>query len=138
MENHPPQFLEDEWDWRPLARLLAWCIVLAAASWLGLLPAGAVVRGVRELILLWLLSFGLLTRLIMIVVMVGVRLAGTLEDLAFRISDWLVERTFNPGPRALRFASALGVEFALVSLGAFVWNFADVGARLGLIIGVTQ
>lgn len=134
MDNNP-QFLAGEWDWRPLARLVAWCLVLAAAVWLGFLPARTIVRCARELILLWLLTFGVLTRLLLILVVGAFRLAAALESLAFRISDWLVEIAFDPGPRALRFASALGVEFMLVTLAALMWNFRDLGTRLAFMAG---
>lgn len=116
-----------EWDWRPLARLLAWTFIAAHFGYIT--QAGLAHLG-RELVLSWLLTFGILTHLQLILLMGGVRLYLALDDAAY----WLAERITRPAiggaPFTLGFLAAFAVQVALVFGAAGAWRAWHVGARL--------
>jgi len=121
----------EEWDWRRLARFLAWGLVAAAWSQRGpmelLHQAGTVLM---NLALVSVLTLGLLTHLLALVVMAAVRLVLTLEDAAYALSERLVRPFLGSPFRPVSFLTALGVEMLLV-LGAFAYcRAANLGPRL--------
>lgn len=116
-----------EWDWRPLARLIAWTFIAAHFGYIT--KAGLALLG-RELVLSWLLTFGILTHLQLILLMGCVRLYLALDDAAY----WLAERIVCPiiggAPFALGFLAAFAVQVALVFGATRTWRAWHVGARL--------
>lgn len=116
-----------EWDWRPLARLLAWTFIAAHFGYVtmtGLAHLG------RELVLSWLLTFGILTHLQLILLMSGVRLYLALDDAAYGLAEWIVHPIIGGAPFALGFLAAFAVQVALVFGAAGAWRACHVCARL--------
>lgn len=116
MEQETPDvFRWEEWDWRPLARLIAWLILAALwARWRGLVSLALLQRVFRELLLGWLLSFGLLTYVQALIVTGIFRLALMLDDAAYALSERLVSLFLRRASFAATFVAAFGVELALV------------------------
>ncbi len=119
-----------EWDWRPLARLLTWCGIAALAVHCGYLPRPEPRAIMRELILGWLLSFGLLT-------WVQVRLVTgawwafmTLDEWTYDLSSWIVRPVAGAAPFAVNFMAALSVQLSLVLGSLAFFRTADAGTRL--------
>lgn len=112
-----------DWDWRPLARLLAW----TAIAWLlarrqGIEPLAVAASFLGGLILTWLLFLGPLTHLVAIVAMGIVRAALYTDEAAYAFSERLTRPVFGPAPFAVRFLAAFSVEIALVAALAWVWR----------------
>ncbi len=117
-QETPAVFRWEEWDWRPLARLIAWLIL--AALWArsrDILSLALFQRTFRELLLGWLLSFGLLTYVQALVATTTFRLALAFDDAAYALSERLVRLFMRRASFAATFVAAFGVELALV-LGA--------------------
>jgi hypothetical protein len=111
-------FRWEEWDWRPLARLIAWLIL--AALWArsrDIVSLALFQRAFRELLLGWLLSFGLLTYVQAMIATAAFRLALAFDDAAYGLSERLVRLLMRRASFAATFVAAFGVELALV-LGA--------------------
>lgn len=103
-----------EWDWRPLARMIVWlAIVAAAAERSGFRPPALAVV-VRELALGWLLSFGLLTWLQIRLAMGAWWLFMALDDWTYAASERLVRPVVSRAPFAVGFLVALAAQIALV------------------------
>lgn len=119
MEQETPDvFRWEEWDWRPLARLIAWLIL--AALWArsrDIVSLALLQRVFRELLLGWLLSFGLLTYIQALIATSAFRLALAFDDAAYGLSERLVRLFMRRAPFAATFIAAFGLELALV-LGA--------------------
>lgn len=119
MEQETPDvFRWEEWDWRPLARLIAWLIL--AALWAhrrDIVSLALLQRVFRELLLGWLLSFGLLTYVQALIATSAFRLALAFDDAAYGLSERLVRLFMRRATFAATFVAAFGVELALV-LGA--------------------
>lgn len=117
----------NEWDWRPLARLIAWALVTVH---LGYITKAGLAHLGRELVLSWLLTFGILNHLQLILLMICVRLYLFLDDAAY----WLAERIARPivhrAPFALGFLAAFAVEIALVRGAVGFWRMAHMETRL--------
>lgn len=116
-----------EWDWRPLARLIAWTLIAARFGYLSY--AGLAHVG-RELLLSWLLTFGILTHLQFILLMGGVRLYLILDDAAYRLAERIVRPLLGGASFAGNFLAAFAVEVALAFGGAWAWRTWHMGARL--------
>lgn len=116
-----------EWDWRPLARLLAWTFI---AAHFGCITTAGLAHLGRELVLSWLLTFGILTHLQLILLMGGVRLYLALDDAAYWLAERIVRRIIGGAPFALGFLAAFAVQVALVFGAAGAWRAWHVGARL--------
>ncbi len=116
-----------EWDWRALARLIVWTLV---AIHFGYITKTGLAHLGRELILSWLLTFGILTHLQLILLMIGVRLYLALDDAAY----WLAERIARPivyrAPFAVGFMAAFAVEIVLVRGAVGFWRMAHMETRL--------
>lgn len=118
MEQETDVFRWEEWDWRPLARLIAWLIL--AALWArsrDIVSLALFQRAFRELLLGWLLSFGLLTYVQALIATSAFRLALAFDDAAYGLSERLVRFFMRRASFAATFVAAFGVELALV-LGA--------------------
>lgn len=117
-QDTPVVFRWEEWDWRPLTRLIAWLIL--AALWArsrDIVSLALIQRVFRELLLGWLLSFGLLTYVQALIATVAFRLALAFDDAAYGLSERLVRLFMRRASFAATFVAAFGVELALV-LGA--------------------
>ncbi|MDX6769028.1 MAG: hypothetical protein SF051_05810 [Elusimicrobiota bacterium] len=117
-QETPDAFRWEEWDWRPLARLIAW--VLLAALWArsrDIVSLALIQRVLRELLLGWLLSFGLLTYVQALIATAAFRLALALDDAAYGLSERLVRLFMRRASFAATFVAAFGVELTFV-LGA--------------------
>lgn len=116
-----------EWDWRAFARLITWALIAAHFGYIT--KAGLTHLG-RELVLSWLLTFGILTHLQLILLMIGVRLYLVLDDAAY----WLAERIARPivhrVPFAGGFMAAFALEIMLVRGAAGFWRMAHMETRL--------
>jgi hypothetical protein len=105
----------EDWDWRPLARLLAWSLL--AALWArerGFVSFPLLQRAFRELLLGWLLSFGVLTYIQALIATGLFRLLLALDDAAYGLSERLVRLLLRRASFAATFVAAFGVELALV------------------------
>ena len=113
--NDPGAFRWEEWDWRPLARLTVW--LLMAGTWAmsrDILSVAAIERVAREIILGWLLSFGLLTYVQVLIATFAIRLALVVDDFAYAAAERIV-RLLLASPT---FEKAFLAAFALEILGA--------------------
>lgn len=103
-----------EWDWRPLARMILWiALAVVAAKRSGYHPPSFHVIA-RELILGWLLSFGLLTWLQVRLVTGAVWLFMLLDDWSYAASEWIAGPVAGRASFTVNFLAALAVQLALV------------------------
>jgi flagellar biosynthesis protein FliR len=114
-QETPEAFRWEDWDWRPLARLITW-IVLAAlwARWCEAVSVALIQRAFRELLLGWLLSFGLLTYVQALIATGLLRLALAFDDTAYGLSEQLVRLFMRRASFATTFVAAFGVELTFV------------------------
>lgn len=120
----------EEWDWRPLARMLIWiALAVVAAKRSGYWPPSFGMIA-RELVLGWLLTFGLLTWIQMHLAMGVVRLYLVLDDWSYAASEWLVRPVAGCAPFAVNFLAALAVQLGLVLGGLCYWRAAHLGPRV--------
>lgn len=104
-----------DWDWRPLARLIAWLILAALwARWREAVSLALLQRALREILLGWLLSFGLLTYIQALIATGLLRLALAFDDTAYGLSERLVRLFMRRASFAATFVAAFGVELAFV------------------------
>jgi hypothetical protein len=127
--NRLESWLHD-WDWRPLARLFVWigltCAVLR--YYRVSLPDPAAV--LRELILGWLLTFGLLTWLQVLLLMSAWCLFLKLDDWSYAAAEWIVRSVAGRASFALNFTAALLVQIALVCSSSMFLSIAGRWAWL--------
>jgi hypothetical protein len=105
----------EDWDWRPLARLLAWSLL--AALWArerGFVSLALFQRAFRELLLGWLLSFGMLTYIQALIATGLFRLLLAFDDAAYGLSERLVRLLLRRASFAATFIAAFGVELVFV------------------------
>lgn len=103
-----------EWDWRPLARLLIWCFLAAAAVRYHRVPLPDPAAILRELILGWLLTFGWLTWLQALLVTGAWRVFMALDDWTYNLAAWIVRPIAGAAPFAVNFLIAHCVQLGLV------------------------
>lgn len=104
----------EEWDWRPLARMIIWiALAVLAAKRTGYRPPSFGVIA-RELVLGWLLTFGLLTWIQMHLVAGALRLYLALDEWSYAASEWIVRPVAGRASFAVNFLAALAVQLALV------------------------
>lgn len=117
--NDPSSFQWEEWDWRPLARLSTW--LLLGGGWAlsrGAFSSAAMERAAREIILGWLLSFGILTYVQILVATGVMRLALVLDDAAYALAERAVRKVLHPASFAETFLAAYALELVTVLLSA--------------------
>lgn len=117
-----------EWDWRPLARLVTWTLI---ATQLGYITKAGLAQLGRELMLSWLLTFGIFTHLQLILLMGAVRLCLTVDDAAYWLAGRIVQPFIGQTSFAGGFLVAFGAEIALVMGAAWGWRALELGSRLG-------
>jgi len=136
MEQEPPDaFAWQDWDWRPLARLVVW--VLLAALWARrrhVVSLDLLHQVLRELVLGWLLSFGWLTYIQALIATSAFRLALAFDAAAYALSERLVRPFAGRAPFAANFAAAFGVELALILGSVQLWRAAHVSGRLAVLL----
>jgi hypothetical protein len=106
-----------EWDWRPFARLAAWLTLGSAwAASNGYFSADILYRAARELILGWLLSFGLLTYVQLLLATAAIRFTLAVDDFAFGLADRLVKGRFGHLTFSSGFLAAFALEIGIILL----------------------
>jgi hypothetical protein len=120
----------NEWDWRPMARTLIWLTVAVAAAKRAGYRTPSLGHVIQELALGWVLTFGLLTRVQLWLVMGALRLFWTLDDWTYAASEWLVRPVAGGAPFALNFMAAAAAQLALMTGSLAVWSAANLGPRV--------
>ena len=116
-----------EWDWRLLARLLAWGLLVAAWKHRGPLELLILaLRMLRNLAFAYFFTWGLLAYPIA----VAVRVVMALEEAAYLLSERIVRPFLGSPFRPASFLTALGIEMLLVLGAVAYWRAANVGPRL--------
>ena len=132
----PVDFRWEEWDWRPLARLVVWLFLAAAwVRWRHILSRDLLHRVLRELVLGWLLSFGLLTYVQALIATSAWRLALAFDAAAYALSERLVRPFAGRAPFAANFAMAFGAELMLVFGSVQFWRAAHMSDRVAALLG---
>lgn len=120
----------EEWDWRPLARMAIWiALAVVAAKRSGYRPPSLSMIA-RELVLGWLLTFGLLTWIQMHLAMGALRLFMALDAWTYAASEWLVRPVAGRASFAINFLAVLAVQLGLVLGGLAYWRAAHLGPRV--------
>ena len=117
--NDPGAFRWEEWDWRPLARLTVW--LLMAGTWAmsrNILSVAAIERAAREVILGWLLSFGLLTYVQVLIATFAIRLALVVDDFAYAAAERIVRLLLASPTFEKAFLAAFALEILAAVLAA--------------------
>lgn len=134
-QGTPAAFAWEDWDWRPLTRLGVWTLLAAAwARWRHALPLDLLQRAVRELALGWLLSFGILTYVQSLLAAGALRLALTLDEVAYALSARLVRPFLGRAPFAVTFVAAFGAELVLVLGSVQLWQTMHLGSRFSVLL----
>ncbi|MEQ1918369.1 MAG: hypothetical protein ABL955_04160 [Elusimicrobiota bacterium] len=123
-----------EWDWRPLARLLTWSGIAALAVRYGYLPQPEPRAIMREIILGWLLSFGLLTWIQVRLVTGAWWVFMALEEWTYDLSAWIVRPVVGTATFAVNFLAAFAVEIGLAFGAVGAWRTWHMGARLLVLV----
>lgn len=108
-----------EWDWRPLARLMTWAII---AAHFGYLSKAGLAHAARELVLYWLLSFGVLTYLLALALMACARLYLTLDEWTYQLAERLVRPCAGSAPFAVNFLATFAAQAGLIWALAAAWR----------------
>ncbi len=135
-QETPDAFAWQDWDWRPLARLVVW--VLLAAVWARRRHAVSLDllhQVFRELVLGWLLSFGWLTYIQALIATSAFRLALAFDAAAYALSERFVRPFAGRAPFAANFAAAFGMELVLVFGSVQFWRAARMGDRVAVLLG---
>jgi hypothetical protein len=115
--NDPGSIRWADWDWRPLARAAIWLASgITWAAFRGTLSAAAIERLASEIALGWLLSFGLLTYLQILLATGVLRLALTADDLAYSCAERIVRIVLPRASFARAFVAAFTLELSGVLL----------------------
>lgn len=134
-QETPAAFTWEDWDWRPLARLVVWLTLAAAwARWQHVLSLDLLQRAVRELALGWLLSFGFLTYIQSLLAAGALQLALVLDEAAYALSARLVRRFLDRAPFAATFVAAFGTELGLVLGSVQLYRTMHLGSRLAVLL----
>ena len=114
-QETPAVFSWQDWDWRPLARLIAWLVLAAVWAYRRDIVSLALIhRAFRELLLGWLLSFGLLTYVQALIAASAFRFALAFDDAAYGLSERIVRLFMRRASFAATFVAAFGIELTLV------------------------
>lgn len=104
----------EEWDWRPLARTIIWLGVAAVVLKRSGYRPPSLDAIVRELVLGFLLTAGLLTRLQVWLLMAALRLFMAVDDWTYALAERLVRPVAGRASFAVNFMAALGGQLILV------------------------
>jgi|CXWL01.1.fsa_nt_gi hypothetical protein len=111
----PETFSWAEWDWRPLARLVGWISIAVFLTHVRLAaPLALLGQALGALILLSVLSFGVLTHLLLFAAMGALRLAMVFDDAAYTLAERIVRPSLGRAPFTVTFIAAFGTEIVLV------------------------
>lgn len=130
-QETPDVFNWQEWDWRPLARFVGWMAIAAVlgrvwhVSLLALLG-----RTLTAMILLSVLSFGMLTHLLLLGAMGAWQFAMAFDDVAYALAERIVRPALGRATFAANFFAAFCVEIGLVFGAGAVLRAAHADARL--------
>lgn len=121
------RWLMNDWDWRPLARTALWLAIAFVAIKRGgyRLPSLSVIA--HELILGWLLTFGLLTRLQLWLALAALRLFMAFDDWTYAVSEWIARPIAGSAPFAVNFLVTLVAQLGLVAAVVQVLIFITRG-----------
>ena len=135
-QQTPTAFVWQDWDWRPLARLVVWVLLAATwARWEQVLSPALLQRAVREVVLGWLLSFGVLTYVQALIATGALRLVLAFDEAAYALSERLVRPFAGQTPFAVNFAATFSAELMLVLGAAQLWRAAHLGGRVAALLG---
>ena len=127
----PDAFFWQDWDWRPLARLVGWITIAAGLAHVRHVPPLAPIGQILEaLLFLSVLSFGVLTQLLLLAAMVALRLAMAFDDAAYALAERIVRPSLGQASFAATFVAAFGAELVLVLGAAYFCSAAHVWPRL--------
>lgn len=130
-QETPDVFTWQEWDWRPLARLVGWiCIAAVLAHIWRVAPLTFLGQILAAMIVLSLVSFGALTHLLLIVAMGALQLAMAFDDAAYGLAERIVRPALGRAPFAAAFFAAFVTEIGLVLGAGAVLRAAHADARL--------
>jgi hypothetical protein len=133
--NSRLQWWVEEWDWRPLARLIVWLAIAVMAikrAGVHLASPGAILEA---FVLSWLLTFGFLGWLEVWVVVLAVRLYFLLDEWTYALSEWVVRSIVGRAPFAVNFLAALAVQIGLVLGGLAYGRGAHLGPHILVLVG---
>lgn len=134
-QDTPEAFRWEEWDWRPLARLLVWLLLAVLwARWRNVAFLPLLQRAFRELVLGWLLSFGLLTYIQALIATSAWRLALALDDAAYALSERVTRLFMRRASFAATFVAAFVLELALVLGSLQFWSATRMGDRAAVLL----
>lgn len=117
------------WDWRPLARTLVWCGAAGAAVRHYRVPLPDPAAVARELVLGWLLTFGLLTWLQLRLFLGVLWVLAKLDDWTYAAAEWIVRPVAGRASFTVNFIAALAVQLGIVFGAVGLWRAAD-GSRV--------
>lgn len=129
--DYPEAFRWKDWDWRPLARLVGWFAIAAGLAHARFVaPISLLCQGLTAAILLSVLSFGILTHLLLIIAMGVLRLAMALDEAAYGICERLVTPLLGPMSLPSTFLASFGAEIGLAVGAGAILRTAHAGAWL--------
>ncbi len=135
-QETPASFSWQDWDWRPLARLVVWVLLAVAwARWRRVLSRDLMHRVLYELVMGWLLSLGWLTYVQALIATSAWRLALALDEAAYALSERLVRPFAGRASFAANFAAAFATELMLVFGSVQFWRAAHMGGRVAAFLG---
>ncbi|MBI5247526.1 MAG: hypothetical protein HY923_10120 [Elusimicrobia bacterium] len=128
-------FSWQDWDWRPLARLIVWVLLAAAwVRWRDALSQDLLRRALREIVLGWLLSFGLLTYAQALIATGALQFALAVDEAAYALAERLVRPFAGRAPFAAKFVAAFSVELVLVLGSVHLWRAAHISGRIAALL----
>jgi len=134
-QDTPEAFRWEEWDWRPLARLIVWLLLAVLwARWRGVDFLPLLQRAFRELVFGWLLTFGLLTYVQALIATSAWRLALALDDAAYALSERVARFFMRRASFAATFIAAFVLELALVLGTIQLWLTMRMGDRATVLL----
>lgn len=134
-QDTPATFRWEDWDWRPLARLIVWLILAALwAHWRNVVFLPLLKRAFRELVLGWLLSFGLLTYVQALIATSAWRLAMAFDAGAYALSERVARLFMRRASFAATFVAAFGIELALALGAVRLWPALRMGDRAAVLL----
>lgn len=127
----PDVFTWQDWDWRPLARLVGWIAVAAVLAHVRhASPLAFLGRVLTAMILLSLLSFGMLTHLMLLAAMGAWQFAMAFDDAAYALAERIIRPALGRASFAATFFAAFGAEVGLVFGTGAILRAAHADARL--------